>query len=77
MTYQRLPYDDAASPTEMASDCKAVNLALHLPRQVTKVARSALDAIPEGLVPAPPAQVRRASFAVSDAAAKLAGRFLD
>jgi hypothetical protein len=73
MTYQRLPYDDASTPTEMASDCRAVDVALHLPRQVTKVARNALD----GRVHQPRAQVQRASIAVSDAAAKFAGRFLD
>ena len=31
MTYQRLPYEDAASTTEMVSDCAAVGRALHLP----------------------------------------------
>jgi hypothetical protein len=30
MTNQRLPYDDAATPTEMASDCAEVDRALHL-----------------------------------------------
>jgi hypothetical protein len=77
MTYHRLPYDEASTPTEMAGDCRAVDLALHLPRQVTKVAKSTFGAMPEGLVPQPPAQVRRVSFAVSDAAAELAGTFLD
>jgi hypothetical protein len=28
MTYLRLPYDDAASATEMAADCSAVSAAL-------------------------------------------------
>jgi hypothetical protein len=80
MNYERLPYDEASTPTEMASDCKAVGLALHLPRQVSRVAKTALDAmpsLPDGLVPQPPAQVKRATIAVSDAAAKFAGRFLD
>jgi hypothetical protein len=31
MTYQRLPYEDAAPTTEMISDCAAVGRALHLP----------------------------------------------
>lgn len=33
MTNQRLPYDDAATPTEMASDCAEVDRALHLADQ--------------------------------------------
>jgi len=28
MTYQRLPYDDASTPTEMASDCAVVGRTL-------------------------------------------------
>lgn len=72
MTYQRLAYDDASSPAEMSADCRAVDLAMHLPRQVGRVTRTAL-----GVVPAPPEPVRRVSFAVSDAAARLAGRFTD
>jgi hypothetical protein len=31
MTYQRLPYEEAAPTTEMFSDCAAVGRALHLP----------------------------------------------
>ena len=33
MTYQRLPYDDAATTDQMATDCAAVDQALHLPGQ--------------------------------------------
>jgi hypothetical protein len=33
MTYQRLPYEDAAPTTEMISDCAAVGRALHLPAE--------------------------------------------
>lgn len=33
MSYQRLPYDDAATPTEMVSDCAQVGLSLHMPVQ--------------------------------------------
>jgi hypothetical protein len=33
MTYQRLPYEDAAPTTEMISDCAAVGRALHLPTE--------------------------------------------
>ncbi|HSV40291.1 MAG TPA: hypothetical protein VLI04_16135 [Nocardioidaceae bacterium] len=77
MSYERTAYDDASTPAEMASDSKAVGVAMHLPRQVHRLAKNALDAIPEGLVPPPPAPVRKAGLAVSDAAAKLAGRFFD
>ena len=30
MSYQRLAYDDAATPAEMTSDCTEVDRALHL-----------------------------------------------
>jgi hypothetical protein len=33
MTYLRLPYDDAATTTEMAADCVAVGRTLGLPGQ--------------------------------------------
>jgi len=33
MTNQRLPYDDAATPTEMASDAAEVDRTLHLGHQ--------------------------------------------
>jgi hypothetical protein len=33
MGYQRLPYYDAATTTEMASDCTVVGRELHLPEQ--------------------------------------------
>ena len=33
MTYQRLPYEDAAPTTQMISDCAAVGRALHLPAE--------------------------------------------
>ena len=35
MTYQRLPYDDASSTTEMADDCRAVEQALGVPPRRT------------------------------------------
>ena len=46
-------------------------------RQVARLAQGALDAVPEGLVAATPAPVKKAGVAVSDAAAKFASRFLD
>ena len=77
MTYLRTPNADASSPHDMATDSKAVELAMHLPRQVARLAQGALDAVPEGLVAATPAPVKKAGVAVSDAAAKFASRFLD
>jgi hypothetical protein len=55
MTYERLPYEDAAPTTEMISDCAAVGRALHLRAEV--VATAAVDegrgsdevVVPEGL----------------------------
>ena len=41
MTYQRLAYDDASSSSEMASDCQAVESALHLPARRTAAERAA------------------------------------
>ena len=43
MTYQRLPYEDAASTAEMISDCVAVGRALPLP-----AGRSVPEAAPDG-----------------------------
>ena len=77
MSDTRLAYDDASTTTEMATDCRAVELALHLPRQVSRAAKGALDAIPDGLLPQAPKPVQRVSFAVSDAAARFASKFLD
>ncbi len=67
MTYQRLPYDEASTPTEMASDCQAVGIALQLPRRVFHLAVS----------PQAPVRVQQVPMQVTDAAARFAGRFLD
>jgi hypothetical protein len=74
MTYQRLAYDDAASSSEMTSDCHAVEKALHLPKRRTAAERTAA-AVSR---PAPslrfedyPREVEKPSITVSDAAARL------
>ena len=43
MTYQRLPYEDAAPTTEMISDCAAVGRALHLPADRLDPAAATLE----------------------------------
>jgi hypothetical protein len=75
MTYQRLAYDDAASVTEMSSDCRAVESALHLPAQRTAAQRAVRAAVR----PAPsiryedyPREVAKPSIEVSEAASRLA-----
>jgi len=52
MTYQRLPYDDAASTLEMAVDCAQVGRELRLPPAPRRAAgttgqRAALDVPPD------------------------------
>jgi hypothetical protein len=76
MTYQRLPYDDASTSTEMTSDCRAVEAALRLPQRRTAAERAARAA----LLPAPsigyadyPREVPKRRIEVADAAARLAG----
>jgi hypothetical protein len=75
MTYQRLPYDDASTATEMTSDCRAVESALRLPGRRTPAERARAAA----LRPAPsirfedfPREVRKPTIRVSEAASRLA-----
>jgi len=65
MSYQRLAYDDAATSTEMTSDCRAVEAAL----------------VPAAVRPAPsiryedyPREVAKPTISVSEAAARLGAR---
>lgn len=74
MTYQRLAYDDAASSTEMTSDCHAVEAALHLPERrsaAERAARAAAKPAPSILFEDYPREVRKPTIAVTDAAARL------
>jgi len=73
MTYNRLAYDDAASSSEMTSDCRAVEAALHLPKRRSAAERTAAAAVS----PAPSIafedyrEARKPTVDVSDAAARL------
>jgi len=74
MTYQRLAYDDAATSTEMTSDCHAVEAALHLPERhsaAERAARAATKPAPSILFEDYPREVKKPTIAVSDAAARL------
>jgi hypothetical protein len=74
MTYHRLAYDDAASSTEMTIDCRAVELALHLPERQTdaeRAARAVVTPAPSILFDDYP-EVAKPSIEVSEAAARLA-----
>ena len=79
MTYERLPYDEASTATEMTTDCEAVGSALRLPdrrRTPTERARAA------AVRPAPsirfedyPREVEKPTVQVSQAASRLAAAF--
>jgi hypothetical protein len=74
MTYQRLAYDDAASSTEMADDCRAVEAALHLPKRRTtgeRMTRATVKAPPSILFEDYPQDVKKPEIAVTEAAARL------
>lgn len=74
MTYQRLAYDDASSSTEMTSDCRAVEAALHLPERrsaAEKAARAAAKPAPSILFEDYPREVKKPTIKVSEAAARL------
>jgi hypothetical protein len=78
MTYERLPYDDASTATEMATDCEAVGSALQLPVRRTPAERARAAAVR----PAPsirfedyPRDVEKPTIRVSEAASRLAAAF--
>jgi hypothetical protein len=78
MTYQRLPYDDPATTTEMSSDCRAVEEALHLPERrsaAERARRAAVRPAPSILFDDFPREVPKASIGVSEAAARLAAAY--
>jgi hypothetical protein len=75
MSYERLPYDDASTATEMTTDCEAVGSALQLPVRRTPAERARAAAVR----PAPsirfedyPREVAKPTIRVSDAASRLA-----
>ncbi len=74
MTYQRLAYDDAASSSEMTSDCRAVEAALRLPGRPTageRVARAATRPAPSIRFEDYPDEVAKPTITVTRAAARL------
>jgi hypothetical protein len=75
MSFQRLPYDEAATAPQMSADCRAVEENLHLPAPRTRAERTARAA---GR-PAPsiryedyPREVAKPTIEISDAASRLA-----
>jgi len=75
MTYQRLAYDDPATTTEMSSDCRAVEEALHLPERrsaAERARRAAVRPAPSILFDDFPRELSKPSIGVSEAAARLA-----
>jgi len=79
MTYQRLAYDDASTSSEMTSDARAVEAALHLPARrsaAERAARAAAKPAPSILFEDYPREVKKPSIAVDAAAARL-GSALD
>jgi hypothetical protein len=75
MTYQRRAYDDAASTAQMSADCRAVELALHLPERrsaAKRAARAAVKPAPSILFEDYPHDIAKPGIEVSEAAARLA-----
>lgn len=73
MTYHRLPYDDAATPAQMASDCLVAERNLSLPSQrPTSLAALANQDVLGGTPPMSPSSPR---LEVSDELAELAAGF--
>jgi hypothetical protein len=75
MTYLRLPYDEAATATEMSVDCRAVGDALRLVGRATLAERTAAAAVrpaPSLLFEDFPREVRKPSLTISEAASRLA-----
>jgi hypothetical protein len=75
MTYERRAYDDAASTAQMTTDCRAVELALHLPQRRTaadRAVRAAVKPAPSILFEDYPREITKPTIEVSEAAARLA-----
>jgi hypothetical protein len=75
MTYERLPYDDASTTTEMTSDCRAAGIELRLPTRRTpaeRAVRAAVRPAPSILFEDYPREVAKPTIRVSTAASRLA-----
>ena len=74
MTYQRLAYDDAATSSEMTTDARAVEAALHLPERrsaAERAARAAGRPAPSIRFEDYPREVEKPTIEVNEAAARL------
>jgi hypothetical protein len=75
MTYERLAYDDAASATEMTSDCHAAGAALRLLDRRTPAERARLAAVrpaPSILFEDQPPEAPKPTIDITEAASRLA-----
>jgi hypothetical protein len=75
MSYERLPYDDAATATEMSADCRAIESALHIPVRLTaaeRAARAAGRPAPSIRYEDYPREVAKPSIEISGATSRLA-----
>jgi hypothetical protein len=75
MSLYRLPYDEAATTTEMSADCRAVEETLHLPARRTpaeRTARAARRPAPSIRYEDYPREVAKPTIRISDAASRLA-----
>lgn len=66
------PYEDLASPTDMAADCQAVGRNLGLETRLERAARSAVGPVPSIHFDEFPREVPKREIRVSDAAARIA-----
>lgn len=79
MTYQRLPYEDASTATQMTSDCRAVGAALALPGPPTARRTPTERTLRAAVRPAPSIRYEdysgdraKPTIEISEAAARLA-----
>ena len=75
MSFLRLPYDEAATATEMSADCRAVEETLHLPTRLTaaeRAARAARRPAPSIRYEDYPREVAKPTIEIDEAAARLA-----
>jgi hypothetical protein len=79
VSYQRLPYDDAATSTEMTSDCRAVGAVLRLPGSAAgrrtpgeRARRAAVRPAPSIRFEDYPREVPKPTIEVTEAASRLA-----
>ncbi len=67
------PYEDLASPHDMAADCQAAGRALGLEGRLQQAARAAVRPAPSIYFEDFPREVPKREIRISEAAARLAG----